>query len=128
MEPLQFTLAQLAETLGAELRGDAQKVIYGLATLNDASSDQLSFLANAHYRKQLEHTQAGAMLLSASDAAEYSGNCLVVADPYLAYAKLSTYFDRTPKPVVGIHPTAVIADSALIDSTASIGPDRKSVV
>ncbi|HUH57014.1 MAG TPA: LpxD N-terminal domain-containing protein, partial [Pseudomonadales bacterium] len=83
MEPLQFTLAQLAETLGAELRGDAQKVIYGLATLNDASSDQLSFLANAHYRKQLEHTQAGAMLLSASDAAEYSGNCLVVADPYL---------------------------------------------
>ncbi|WP_205342578.1 UDP-3-O-(3-hydroxymyristoyl)glucosamine N-acyltransferase [Denitrificimonas caeni] len=120
--PLQYTLAQLAETLGAELRGDGQKTIFGLATLQDATIDQLSFLANAHYRKQLEHTQAGAMLLSSGDAADYSGNCLVVADPYLAYAKLSHYFDRTPKQPVGIHPSAVIAESALIDSTACIGP------
>ena len=122
MMPLQYTLAQLAETLGAELRGDGQKTILGLATLQDATTDQLSFLANAHYRKQLEHTQAGAMLLSTGDAADYSGNCLVVADPYLAYAKLSHYFDRTPKQPVGIHPSAVIAESALIDSTACIGP------
>ena len=117
-----FTLAQLAETLGAELRGDADKVIDGLATLKGATSHQLSFLANAHYRKQLEQTQVAAVLLSVSDAADYSGDCLVVADPYLAYAKLSHYFDRTPKQAVGIHPTAVIADSALIDSTACIGP------
>ncbi len=117
-----FTLAQLAETLDAELRGDADKVIDGLATLQSATSHQLSFLANAHYRKQLEQTQAGAVLLSVSDAADYSGDCLVVADPYLAYAKLSHYFDRTPQQTVGIHPTAVIADSALIDSTACIGP------
>ena len=94
MKQLQFTLAQLAEILGAELRGDAEKVIYGLGTLQDATTDQLSFLANAHYRKQLEHTQAGVMLLSEEDAADYSGNCLIAADPYLAYAKLSHYFDR----------------------------------
>ena len=49
MKPLQFTLAQLAEILGAELRGDAQKVIVGLATLQDATTDQLSFLSNGHY-------------------------------------------------------------------------------
>ena len=54
----QFSLAQLAEMLGAELRGDAQKKILGLATLQEASADQLSFLANAHYRKQLASTQA----------------------------------------------------------------------
>ncbi|HZJ93463.1 MAG TPA: UDP-3-O-(3-hydroxymyristoyl)glucosamine N-acyltransferase [Thiopseudomonas sp.] len=122
MNQTQFTLAQLADILGAELRGDADKVIVGLSTLQDASSDQLSFLANTHYRKQLDHTHAGAILLSAADAADYSGNCLVAADPYLAYAKLSHYFDRTPKPHAGIHASAVIADSALIDSTACIGP------
>ncbi len=66
----QFNLAQLAEMLGAELRGDAQKNIFGLATLQEASADQLSFLANAHYRKQLETSQAGAMLLSAKDAVD----------------------------------------------------------
>lgn len=118
----QFTLAQLAKMLGAELRGDAEKNIFGLATLQEANANQLSFLANAQYRKQLEHSQAGALLLSASDAADYKGNCLVVADPYLAYAKISHYFDRSPKPFAGIHPSAVIADSALVDSTASIGP------
>lgn len=117
----QFSLAQLAELLGAELRGDAEKIVLGLATLQDANADQLSFLANAHYRKQLEHSQAGAMLLSASDAVEFSGNCLIVSDPYLAYAKLSHYFDRTPQQPEGIHPSAVIAESALIDSTACIG-------
>ena len=122
MKQIQFTLAQLAELLGAELRGDAQKVIYGVATLQDATSEQLGFLANTHYRKHLEHSQAGAVLLSASDAADYAGNCLVVADPYLTYAKLSHSFDRTPDYAPGIHPSAVIADSALIDSTASIGP------
>ena len=106
----QFSLAQLAEMLGAELRGDAQKKILGLATLQEASADQLSFLANAHYRKQLASTQAGAMLLSAKDAADYRGNCLIVADPYLAYAKLSHFFDRTPKQPAGIHPSAVIAE------------------
>ena len=122
MTQIEFTLAQLAETLGAELRGDAQKVICGVATLQDATSDQLSFLANAQYRKHLDDSQAGAVLLSASDAADYSGNCLVVDDPYLVYAKLSHSFDRTPQYAAGIHPSAVVADSALIDSTAYIGP------
>lgn len=128
----QFSLAQLAEMLGAELRGDAQKNILGLATLQEANPDQLSFLANAHYRKQLASTQAGAMLLSAKDAADYRGNCLIVADPYLAYAKLSHFFDRTPKQPAGIHPSAVIAESALVDSTACIGPgvviDEEAVI
>ena len=118
----QFNLAQLAEMLGAELRGDGQKNIFGLATLQEATPDRLRFLANAHYRKLLETTQAGAMLLSAKDAVDYSGACLIVPDPYLAYAKLSHFFDRTPKQPVGIHPTAVIAESALVDSTACIGP------
>lgn len=122
MKPRHFTLAQLAEVLGAELRGDAQKVIQGLATLQDATSEQLSFLANAHYRKQLEHSQAGAMLLSNADAEGYSGHCLVVEDPYLAYAKLSHYFDRTPQQAAGVHPSAVVADSAQVSASASIGP------
>lgn len=122
MKQIHFTLAQLAEILGAELRGDAEKVIYGLATLHDATAEQLSFLANPQYRKQLESTQAGAVLLASDDAESYAGDCLIVADPYLTYAKLSHYFDRTPQPAVGIHPTAVVAGSAQVAASASIGP------
>ncbi|PRB76526.1 UDP-3-O-(3-hydroxymyristoyl)glucosamine N-acyltransferase [Pseudomonas sp. MYb185] len=115
------TLAQLAERLDARLSGDGSKLIRGLAALHDAGPDQLSFLANRQYRKQLAGTRAGAVLLTEADAADYAGNALIVADPYLAYARLSHHFDPKPRAVPGVHPSAVIADSASVDASASIG-------
>lgn len=121
MTALVFSLGQLAETLGATLRGDAERQISGLATLQDAGAAELSFLANAHYRKLLAETQAGALLLSPADAAFYSGDALLVDDPYLAYARLSHLFDRKPVAPPGIHPSAVVAANAWIDASASVG-------
>ena len=46
----------------------------------------------------------------------------MVANPYLAYGQLSHLFDRKPRAPAGVHPSAVIAPDALVDSTASIGP------
>ncbi|WPC04043.1 UDP-3-O-(3-hydroxymyristoyl)glucosamine N-acyltransferase [Pseudomonas benzenivorans] len=117
-----FTLGQLAERLGATLRGGADKPIRGLATLQEAGAEQLSFLANPQYRKYLGDCQAGAVLLTAADAEGYKGDALIVANPYLAYAELSHLFDRKPRAAAGVHPTASIAVDALIDPSASIGP------
>ena len=122
MTELSFTLAELAAQLDAELRGDPALVIRGLATLQEAGADQLSFLANPQYRKFLPDSQAGAVLLTAADAEGFSGNALVVANPYLAYAGLSHQFDRKPKAAVGIHPTAVVDEGARVDASASVGP------
>ncbi|MCJ1879700.1 UDP-3-O-(3-hydroxymyristoyl)glucosamine N-acyltransferase [Pseudomonas nitroreducens] len=122
MTELSFTLAELAAQLDAELRGDPALVIRGLATLQEAGADQLSFLANPQYRKFLPDSQAGAVLLTAGDAEGFSGNALVVANPYLAYAGLSHQFDRKPKAAVGIHPTAVVDEGAQVDASASVGP------
>lgn len=121
-DSIAFTLAQLADVLDARLQGDGSKVIRGLAALQQAGPTDLSFLANRQYRKQLAATQAGAVLLTEADAADHAGAALVVADPYLAYAQLSHQFDRKPRGRAGIHPSAVIAESALVDPTASIGP------
>lgn len=121
-DSIAFTLEQLAEQLGARLQGDGSKVIQGLAALQDAGPAELSFLANRQYQKQLADSQAAAVLLTEADAAGYPGHALVVADPYLAYAQLSHQFDRKPQSRPGIHPTAVIAESASIDVTASVGP------
>ncbi|MQA52537.1 UDP-3-O-(3-hydroxymyristoyl)glucosamine N-acyltransferase [Pseudomonas piscis] len=114
-------LGQLAEFLGATLRGNAEKEITGLATLQEAGPAQLSFLANPQYRKYLVDSQAGAVLLKAAEAEAYVGDALVVADPYLSYARVSHFFDPKPKAPAGIHPSAVIADDAQVDPTASIG-------
>lgn len=116
-----YSLGQLAERLGATLRGAEDQPISGLATLQEAGPEQLSFLANAQYRKFLSGCQAGAVLLTAVDAEGYAGNALVVANPYLAYAELSHLFDRKPRALPGVHPTAVVAADAQIDVSASIG-------
>ncbi|PCK93911.1 UDP-3-O-(3-hydroxymyristoyl)glucosamine N-acyltransferase [Pseudomonas viridiflava] len=114
-------LGQLAEFLGATLRGDKDKDINGLATLQEAGPDQISFLANPQYRKFLTDTQAAAVLLKPADADSFAGDALLVPDPYLAYARISHLFDPKPKAAAGIHPTAVIADDAVVDPAASIG-------
>ncbi|WP_417693779.1 UDP-3-O-(3-hydroxymyristoyl)glucosamine N-acyltransferase [Pseudomonas sp.] len=115
-------LGQLAEFLGATLRGDPEKVITGLATLQEAGPAQLSFLANPQYRKYLADSRAAALLLKPADADGFAGDALIVPDPYLAYARISHLFDPKPKSAPGIHPSAVIAADAVVDPTASIGP------
>lgn len=121
MGTLVFTLGQLAERLGAALRGAADTPISGLATLQDAGPDQLSFLANPQYRKFLADSRAAAVLLTPADAEGYAGAALVVDSPYLAYAQLSHLFDRKPKGAAGVHPTALVAADAQVDASASIG-------
>jgi UDP-3-O-[3-hydroxymyristoyl] glucosamine N-acyltransferase len=116
------TLGELAEVLGATVRGAQDRTITGLATLQEAGPAQLSFLANPQYRKYLADTQAGAVLLKEADADAFDGDALIVPDPYLAYARISHLFDPKPKAAAGIHPTAVVAEDATIDPSASIGP------
>ncbi|WP_407296152.1 UDP-3-O-(3-hydroxymyristoyl)glucosamine N-acyltransferase [Stutzerimonas zhaodongensis] len=122
MSGITFTLGELAERLGAELRGDGSQVVSGLATLHDAGPQHLSFLANAQYRKYLSSTKAGGVLLTAKDAEGYGGCALVVPNPYLTYARLSHLFERRPVTSAGIHPSAVVDPSASVDPSARIGP------
>ena len=117
-----MTLGQLADALGATLKGSETLEITGLATLQEAGAGQLSFLANPQYRKYLATTHAAAVLLKAADAEDFAGNALIVPDPYLAYARISHLFDPKPKAVAGIHPSAVVAEDAQVDELASVGP------
>ena len=116
-----YTLGQLAEQLGGSLRGDAAQLVDGLATLQEAAPSQLSFLANAQYRRYLASTRAAAVLLTAGDAEGYQGSAIIVGDPYLAYARASHLFETRAPATPGVHPTAVVADDAQIHPTASIG-------
>ncbi len=114
-------LGQLAEFLGATLRGAADKDITGLATLQEAGPGQVTFLANPQYRKFLAGSHAAAVLLKPADAEGFDGDALLVADPYLAYAKISHLFDPKPKALPGVHASAVVAADAQVDPAASVG-------
>lgn len=122
MKSIVLTLGELAERLGATLRGAPEKPISGLATLQEAGPEHLSFLANPQYRKHLANTRAGAVLVNAADAEGFAGDALIVANPYLAYAEVSHLFDRKPQALPGVHPSALVAADAQVDPSASIGP------
>ncbi len=115
------TVEDLARFLGAELRGEGGTEITGVATLQDAAPDQLTFLANSRYRKFLAGCRAGAVLLRPDDAPAFPGAALLVDDPYLAFAKATAYLYPAAAIPPGIHSSAVVDPTARIDSTAAIG-------
>lgn len=118
----RFLLAELATHLGARLVGDPDTLITGIATLQDASAGQLAFLANPRYRKYLATTKASAVILAPDQADHFSGNALVLANPYHAYARLTELFARKPRAGQGVHPSAVVADSAQLGRNVTVGP------
>ena len=95
----------------------------GVGNLTTANPQQLSFLANPHYLPSLANSQAGAVLTTAEhhDKVAKTAVALVVAVPYLAYASASQLFAHQPSKS-GIHPSAVIAESAVIGNGVTIGP------
>lgn len=117
-----FSLAELAERFGLVLHGDGTARIHGVGTLAGAGPGQLAFLANPRYRKDLAGTRAGAVVLSDGEAAASPVPCLVAKSPYVAFAKISALFEPVPATEPGIHPSAVIAADAVIESGAHVGP------
>ncbi len=95
----------------------------GVGSLTNANSTQLSFLADPNYITSLASSQAGVVLVTEkySEQVPSTSVALVVATPYLAYASGSQLFARHVSSK-GIHPTAVISDSAVIGADVQIGP------
>ncbi len=116
------TAASLAERFGLRLHGDGDQTVIGVGTLALATVGQLSFLANPRYRGQLATTSASVVVVREDDIAHCPAIALVATDPYVAFARIAALFESEPAHVAGIHPTAVLADDVVVDTTASIGP------
>ena len=113
------TLGELAEFLQAELKGDTDYVITSIAPLEKARENQISFFGKAEgfvqtSRQYLTATKASAVILTVKDAEDYFGNAILVEDPYVSYAKLTSLFNNAPKIKPGIHATAVIGQNVSI--------------
>lgn len=117
-----LTLGEIADRLGLEYRGDRTRPLTGLANLASANETQLSFLANPKYKKFLDDTQAGAVILTADMAVNARVDSLISDQPYLSYARATHLFDASPRLPVGIDASAVVAVTARIAEGVAIGP------
>jgi UDP-3-O-[3-hydroxymyristoyl] glucosamine N-acyltransferase len=118
----EFSLGELAVRFGLTLQGEPSLTVRSVATLSRANSGTLSFLANSHYRRQLQSTHATAVLLAPADAAACPVAALIDPNPYLAYARIAGLMHPEAPAVPGIDRTAVVSAKARIAPSASIGP------
>ncbi|ELV7527419.1 UDP-3-O-(3-hydroxymyristoyl)glucosamine N-acyltransferase [Edwardsiella ictaluri] len=114
-------LADLAQQLNADLHGDGDLVITGVASMHSAQANQITFLSNSRYREQLATSQAGAVVLTQADLEFCPQAALVVKNPYLTYAMMAQIMDTTPAPAIGIAPSASIDPTATLGNNVSIG-------
>jgi UDP-3-O-[3-hydroxymyristoyl] glucosamine N-acyltransferase len=120
-----FTLAEVAAAIDAAVPTHAaERAFRGIAPLQSAGPDEISFLDNRKYLHLLAETRAGAVIILA-DLADRLGPqsiALPVSQPYLAWAKAGGLFHKLPVATPGTHPTAIVDPTATIDPAAEIGP------
>ncbi len=114
-------LADLARQLDATVHGNGDIAISGIASMQSANHDQITFLANSRYREQLSQCNAAAVVLTEADLEYWHGPALVVSNPYLTYAKMAQILDTTPQPAENIAATAVVASDVQLGTGVCIG-------
>lgn len=118
---LQITLAELAGKIGAKCHGDGTLIINSVASLGQAGPSEIAFFSDAKYLDVLNVSRAGAVILPEQALAAYSGNALVMANPYLGFALAAQVLDTTPAPASSIAPSAVIAPTAQLGVGVCVG-------
>lgn len=120
-------LSEVAAKLACRLDGNPDTEITGVAGIDHAGPGQLTFLANRRYFPLLKTTRASAVLIDEKAAlgrppAAPPLAALRSSNPYLAFAHAIELFYQPPAYPPGIHPTAVVAQSARIGKGSHVGP------
>ena len=114
-------LGELAARLGCRLDGPAELEITGVAGMDEASPNDLTFLSNPKYHRKLRTTQAAAVIVG--PGVPPPGRAVLRSEnPYLDFARALEIFHPPHRSPAGIHPTAVIADGVKVGRNPSIGP------
>ena len=106
--------------------------LHGLAPLESASKNQLSYINDDKYAKDLESSNAGAVLIKShlKEKIPLHIQPLIVSNPHLAFALLSQIFVKgdfveAPKTESSIDTTAQIAQNVVLGKNVKIGSNTK---
>ena len=120
-------LGQILDALGGELVGGGREIeISRIAPLETADAASISFLSNPRYEAQMAASEAACVIVAPAmrQAAQVRGACIVVANPYVYFAKLTQFWkaaQQGDRPS-GIHASAIVHSSAQVHPSAYIGP------
>jgi UDP-3-O-[3-hydroxymyristoyl] glucosamine N-acyltransferase len=115
------TAGELAQFLGCALEGDPQALLRGVASPERANAEDLIYLDSARHAERVLRSEAHCVVIS--PGIQLVGKTLlVVSQPKLAFARAAAWLVPPPPIAQGIHPTAVIADSASFGAGVAVGP------
>ena len=100
------------------------KLFSGVAPLQSAGPDHVSFLDNRRYATALETTLAGAVIVHPDMQSRVPAGTIAIVTmaAYEGWARVAALFHPLPPACPGVHPTAVIDREAQVDASAEIGP------
>ncbi len=116
-----MTLGDIAKVLGGELEGDPGRVVSGVAPLDTAGPEHVSFLSNPRLSPSLAATGAAGVIVS-KEVRETGLNLIRVADPYLGFAVVMEVFYGRPYAGTGVSDKASVHQGARVGDQPSIHP------
>lgn len=121
---ISLSLSELADRIdGTIICGEAGFLFSGMAALDSAGPEDISFLGNEKYFPQFLATKAGAVIVPTGHGfGDHPSALIAVANPSLAFATVVRHFAASVKPFEpGVHP------AAFVDPTASLDPTKTRV-
>jgi UDP-3-O-[3-hydroxymyristoyl] glucosamine N-acyltransferase len=115
-----ITLGELAKRLDAQIIGDAGCQINRVATLENASEGDITFLNDPKHLGAMKITRASAVIAKEVNIEDLPTNGLIVDNPHIAYIKVVGWLNPRIPAKAGIHPSAIIEEDCQIHPEASI--------
>jgi UDP-3-O-[3-hydroxymyristoyl] glucosamine N-acyltransferase len=117
-------LAAVVAAAGGSAEGEEGRLFSGVAPLQTAGPEHVSFLDNRRYTPALVATHAGAVIVHPDMVRRVPAGtiAIVTPEPYLGWARVTALFHPAPPLRPGVHEAAVVDPSASVDSSAEVGP------
>lgn len=127
MKPARsITLSDLAKLTNSKLIGSQHHLITGVADLDNATAGDASFFSNPRYQQALKKTLAGVIFVSPETPLEEGKSYLISDQPSQGFQQLVDFLfplRSLPSGFKGIHPSAVIHETAQLAEGVAIGPN-----
>jgi len=114
-------LKELAQWVDGTVIGDGEIEISGVSAIDEAKAGEITFIANPKYLPKLNETRASAVIVS-KEVPRGEKPLLSVANPYLAFAKILTFFSQKTHPPQGIDSNAWISPTARLGKDLTLYP------
>jgi UDP-3-O-[3-hydroxymyristoyl] glucosamine N-acyltransferase len=120
---MTFSAAQIALLINASIEGNADASVSSFGKIEEATEDQLAFLANPKYEDHLYTTQAAIIIINQTQEIKQpiAATLLRVPDAYTAFAALLTQYQKiVAQQLTGIQEPSYIAPTASLGSNVFV--------